>query len=131
MTMLWKAVSAALIAAILGITLGKQEKDIAAVLTMTVCAILCRVVFSYLEPVLDLMREIAENSSFRTDILDVLIQAVGIGLICELAGMLCSDAGSTSLAKAVQLLSAAATLYLSIPLVQGLYTMICDILGMI
>ncbi len=118
-----------LLTVILGLALGKQEKDIAVLLVMAACCMVCVITVSYLEPVLDLLRELESLGEMQGGMLGILLKAVGIALVSEIAGMICSDAGNGSLAKTLQMLSSAAILYLSIPIVQALLTLIREIRG--
>ena len=125
----WKAAAIVLITVILGLAVGKQEKDIAVVLTMTVGCILGVFAISYLEPVLDLLRELESVGQLQSGMLGILLKAVGIALTAEIAGMICADAGNGSLGKTLQLLGSAVILYLSIPIFQAFLTLIREILG--
>ena len=125
----WKAAAIVLITVILGLAVGKQEKDIAALLTMTGCCLLGIFAVSYLEPVLDLLRELESVGQLQSGMLGILLKAVGIALTAEIAGMICADAGNGSLGKTLQLLGSAVILYLSIPIFQAFLTLIREILG--
>lgn len=125
----WKAAAAILIAAIFSLALSKQEKDLSTLLTLAVCCMAGAVLLSYLEPVLDLMWELESLGRLQGGMLSVLLKAVGITLIAELAGMICTDSGNGSLAKCLQFLGSAVILYLSIPVFQAFLTLIREILG--
>ena len=129
MEIFWKAAAAVLIAVVLGLALGKQEKDISVLLTMAVCCMAAVITISYLEPVLDFLRELEAMGDLQGDMLGILLKAVGIGLVAEIAGMVCTDAGNGSLGKTLQMLGSAAILYLSIPIFNALLKLIQDILG--
>lgn len=125
----WKAAAAILLTVILALAVGKQEKDISVLLSMAVCCLVGAAAISYLQPVMDLLRELGELGEVSGETLEILMKAVGIALVSEVAGMLCSDAGNGSLGKMLQMVGSAAILYLSIPLFHGLLTLIQEILG--
>ena len=129
MGLFWKAAGAVLIAVVLGLSLGKQEKDFAVLLTLAVCCMVMAIAVSYLEPVLDFLRELEALGDLQGDMLGVLLKAVGIGRGAEIAGMVCTDAGNGSLGKQLQMLGSAAILYLSIPIFSALLSLIQEILG--
>ena len=129
MGLFWKAAGAVLIAVVLGLSLGKQEKDFAVLLTLAVCCMVMAIAVSYLEPVLDFLRELEALGDLQGDMLGILLKAVGIGLVAEIAGMVCIDAGNGSLGKQLQMLGSAAILYLSIPIFSALLSLIQEILG--
>ena len=86
------------------------------------------IALSYLEPVLDFLRELEALGDLQGDTLGILLKAVGIGLVSEIAGMVCSDAGNGSLGKTLQMLGSAAILYLSLPVFSALLELVREIL---
>lgn len=125
----WKTVSIALLCVILGLAVEKGEKDIAAVLGLAACSIAAIAAVSYLEPVLDLLWELQQLCAVPRELLSILLKAVGIGLVAELASAVCTDAGSGSLGKMLQILGGAAVLTLSIPMIHELMTIIKGMIG--
>jgi len=125
----WKVIAAVLLAVVLGLALNKQQKDISILLSLAVCCMATAVAMAYLAPVLDFVRELEALIDMQSGILGILLKAVGIGLVVELAGMICNDAGNASLGKGLQILGSAAILYLSIPVFRTLLTLIREILG--
>ena len=127
MSLFWKAAAAVLLAVVLGLSLGKQ-KDIGVLLTMAVCCMVAMIAISYLEPVLDFLRELETLGDLQGDMLGILLKAVGIGLVSEIAGLVCNDAGNGSLGKTLQMLGSAVILYLSLPIFTALLELIREIL---
>ncbi|MBQ8359946.1 MAG: hypothetical protein IJX37_08625, partial [Oscillospiraceae bacterium] len=99
MTEFWKVTAAILLTVILGLAIGKTEKDISVLLTMAVCCMASIIAVSYMEPVFDLLWELDAIGNMQEGMLGILLKAVGIALVAELAGMICSDAGNGSLGK--------------------------------
>ena len=124
MSLFWKAAAAVLLAVVLGLSLGKQ-KDI---VTMAVCCMVAMIAISYLEPVLDFLRELETLGDLQGDMLGILLKAVGIGLVSEIAGLVCTDAGNGSLGKTLQMLGSAVILYLSLPIFTAMLELIREIL---
>ena len=125
----WKATAAVLIAVILSLALEKQGKDFSVILTLAVCGMAASAAFLYLEPVLDFLWELEAMADLREDMLGTLLKAVGIGLVAELASVICSDGGNASLGKQMQLLGSAVILYISLPVFRSLLQLIQRILG--
>ena len=61
--------------------------------------------------------------------LSIMLKSVGIGLIVEIGGLICNDAGNSAMGKTLQVLGAAAVLWLSIPLINSLISLLEQILG--
>lgn len=129
MELYWKAVAAALIAVILCLVLSKQEKDLSLMLNMAVCSMVCLLGITFLEPVLEFLRELEVLGSMQKDMLRTLLKAVGISLTAEISGMICADSGNASLGKAIHMLANAVILYLSLPIMRTMLELIQKILG--
>ena len=128
MGVFWKAAAAALITVILSLALGKQEKDISAILSMAVCSMVMVSAMVYLEPVLDFLRELREIGDLQGDFLGILLKALGIGLVAEIAAAVCVDAGNGSLGKTLHTLGSAVILYLSLPVFRAMLELLRKIL---
>lgn len=129
MELFWKGTAAALVATVLALMLSRQEKDLALLLTMAGCTFVLMLVVSFLEPVVSFLKRLRDLGDLNSDMLVILLKAVGIGLVAEIAGLICTDGGNVSLGKTVQLLGSAAILWLSVPVLQMLLDLIQRILG--
>lgn len=129
MDLFWKASAGVLVAVVLQLALGKQEKDMGTLLAVAVCCMVSIIGLSYLEPVLDLLWELETLGDLQNGLLGVLLKALGIGLVAEIASLVCCDAGNASLGKTMQLLGSAVILSLSVPVFRSLLELIQRILG--
>lgn len=129
MELFMKAAGAALIASILGLALSKQAKDMQVLLIIAGCCMVAGIGATYLRPVLDLLSELQTLGNLNSELTEILIKAAGVGLLSELACMICNDAGNASLGKTVQLMGSAVVLYLAIPVFRGLIELVQGILG--
>lgn len=124
-----KIVSLVLLTVVLGLSVGKTEKDISAVLGMvSLCIAACAAV-TVLEPVLDYLVELRRVFNLPDELVSTLLKAVGIALTAELSAAVCTDAGSASLGKIMQILGGAVVLSLSIPMFRTLMTIIKEMTG--
>lgn len=129
MELYFKGAAGILLAAVLGLALQKQEKDLSAVLTAAVIAMAAVLMLRLLEPVLELLRQLEQVGNLRSDALELLLKAAGIGLTAEVAGLVCVDAGNAALAKMLRLLGTAAILCLSVPMFTALLECITEMVG--
>ena len=129
MELYFKGAAGILLAAVLGLALQKQEKDLSAVLTAAVIAMAAVLMLRLLEPVLELLRQLEQVGNLRSDALELLLKAAGIGLTAEVAGLVCADAGNAALAKMLRLLGTAAILCLSVPMFTALLECITEMEG--
>lgn len=124
-----KAVSAALLAVILGIVLSKQGKDAALLITLAACAMVLMLAASYLQPIVESMRKLQELGGVDKGLLEILMKILGIGLLGEITSMVCDDAGNAAVGKTVQLLTTAVILWLTIPMIEQLLDLLQSIVG--
>ena len=108
-----KAAAGALITAILGIILQRQGKEYALVLVLAVSAMGACLALTYINPVISFLEQLCSLSNLDAEVLKILLRAVGVGLIGEIAGTVCADSGNGSLGKMLQLLGAAVILWIS------------------
>ena len=125
----FQAAAMVLVASVLGLVLAKQGKEMTAMLTIGVCCMVMIAVVAFLKPVLELLRQLENLGKLNSEMVQILFKVAGIGLVSEIAGMICADAGSASMGKALQILGSAVMLWLSIPVFQTLLQLIQRIIG--
>lgn len=124
-----QAAAGIMAAVIMWIILSKQGKEYALLLSLGTCCLVLVAMFRFLEPVLDLLKQLQSLGSLQPEWLSVMLKAVGIGLVVEMGALICSDAGNAALGKTLQILGAVAVLWLSIPLMNSLMDLLQQILG--
>lgn len=128
MELFMKAAGVALIASILGLALSKQAKEMQILLVVAGCCMVAGIAATFLRPVLELLGELQDLGNLNSELTGILIKSAGIGLLSELACMICNDAGNASLGKTVQLMGSTVVLYLAIPVFRGLIELVQGLL---
>lgn len=131
MDLFLKACGAVLIGLILILTHGNQCKDLSAVLGIAVCSMVALIALEYLQPVVEFIDRLKSVGGLDDTTVRILLKSAGIGIIAELAALVCADAGSNSLGKSIQFLGSAVILWLALPLFSMLLELIQRILGAI
>lgn len=129
MDLFYKITALALVSTVLTLTVRQLGKDFALLLTMTGCAMAGMVLLTFLEPVLDFLFALQTLGDLSGDMLLILLKAVGVGLVAEIAAMVCIDGGNASLGKVLQLVGSVVILWLSLPIFQILMDLMTRILG--
>ena len=129
MTEYLRFAAAALMGLILTLVVGRQSKDLSLLLSLEVCVLLCLGAMEFLEPVTEFLAELRKLGELDSEAVSILLKCAGIGMLSELAGLLCADAGEGAMGKALQLCSNAAILWLSLPLLRQVLTMIGEVLA--
>ncbi len=118
-----------IIAVILGIYTKKQSPEISVLLVIaTVCSVLLFAISSYIEPVMEFISKIREMGELDHTAVTTLMKATGIGLLSEITVLLCVDAGFGSLGKMLQIISIFAILFISLPVINELISLITKVL---
>ena len=123
-----KVTAGVMIALLLYLILSKQGKDFAILLTVAVCCMVVAIAASFLEPILDFVDMLISLGNFDTNVLQILLKSVGIGLLTEVTSLICADAGNASLGKSLQILASVVILWLAIPLFTALIDTVEEIL---
>lgn len=129
MSPFFQVIGGVLLAVVMGLTLSKLNKDISVLLGIGVCCMVMVVMATYLEPVIDLVKQLQQAGNLDSSLLTIMLKAAGIGIVAEIAGLICTDSGNAALGKAVQILSAAVVLWLSIPMFQSILELVQKMLG--
>lgn len=124
-----QAVAIVLIGVVFWLFLSGHGKEYALLLSLGVCCLVTVVAIRFLQPVMELVVQLQDIGNLDAEWVSVLLKTVGIGLITEVAALLCTDAGNASVGKAVQILGSVTVLWLSIPLMNSLLALISQILG--
>ena len=129
MSLFIKITAGVLLTAILSLVLSKQGKDFSLLLTLMVGCMVVIASVGFLQPVVSFLTRLAEAGQLRDDFLNLLLKIVGIGLLSQIAGMVCTDAGNQSLNKVLQLVTTAVILWVCIPLFEQLLSLFESVLG--
>lgn len=127
----WKAIAVIILTVILGVTLGKTEKDISVVLSVAACSIIMIIAMQYLEEVIAFLWQLSSKESEQIPSIKIILKITGVALVTELTTLVSSDAGNSSLGKAVDILGNAAILNLALPLLETFLTILQELMGLI
>lgn len=127
MEVFWKAVGLIVLTIILSAAIGQTEKDISIVLTVMACCIVMTTALHYFSAVIDFLRDLENSSAGQNSFFGVMLRISGVALATELTGLISSDAGNSSLGKAIQILGNAVILFLSLPIFEAFFEIINEI----
>ncbi|MBQ4642348.1 MAG: hypothetical protein IJB47_08055 [Oscillospiraceae bacterium] len=129
MELFLKACGGILIGVMLWICLDKQGKEVSLLLTTAVSCMVMIAVTTYLRPVLDFLQRLQSVGDLDREFVDIILKAVGVGILSELCALICKDAGNAAIGKTVEILSTVVILWLSLPIFEKLLSLIDTILG--
>ena len=129
MTLFLQVCGAVLLSVILVLTLKNQGKEIGLLLAIGMCIMAALASMQYLRPVVDFLKTLENLGGLNSSMVTALLKVTGIGMITEIANLICKDAGNESMGKTLQLMGTAVILWLSMPLFTSLIALIQKILG--
>lgn len=129
MDVLLKAIAGVLISVILYHTIPAERKELSLLLCITACCLVCISALSYLQPVIDFLEHLQTVGTLDTQMLEILLRTVGIGLLSEITTLICKDFGNGTLGKSIQFLATAVTLWLALPVFYELLELIESVLS--
>ena len=128
MTLFLQACAGVFLAVILTLTM-ERGKGMAVLLSLAVCSMVGLIAMEYLSPVIEFLDTLQKVGGLNSELLKLLLKAVGIGLITELACLVCNDSGNSSMGKALQILGAVVIIWLSLPMLTAFLELMQKILG--
>lgn len=87
------------------------------------------VTIHFLQPIYDFVDELVALGNFDSDLLEIVLKSVAIGLLAEITSMICTDAGNAAMGKILQTLASVLILWMSLPLFSGLIEIAKEILN--
>ena len=129
MSSFFQVTGGVLISVVLGLALSKYGKDFSVVLILLVSCMVLAVMAAYLKPIIDFVGELLRLSEIQNDLMQPVLKATAIGVVAELASLICADSGNAALGKSIQLLAIAVILWISLPLLRSLLELMQRMLG--
>ena len=123
-----KATCGVLITLVLFLVISKQSKDLSILLTIVVCCMVSVTAVQHLQPVVAFFEKLQSIGRLDPTLVSIVVRSVGIGLLSEIAGLLCADAGNAALGKSLQILACSVVLCMSVPLFTKVIELIEEIL---
>ena len=129
MNVFWKTAAGILTAVILWLNLNKSNRDTSVLMSLAACAMAIIASAAFLQPVVSFVKKLQDVGKLDADLVSVVLKVVGVGIVTEIAVLICKDAGNESMGKTLQFVSASAILWMSIPVFEKLLALLDKILG--
>ena len=119
----------AVVAAVLAVMLRQYKPENSIILSVAAGVLLLMFVVSAAAPIVDKINEIMDKSAAVSQYGGVLIKALGICLISQMACDACTDAGEVSLASKAELAGKIAMVLVALPLFDDILDVVIKLLG--
>lgn len=124
-----KLVAAGLICCVLCLLLKKQAPEFALGLCVLVCALFFLAALPFLSSLLSFLQRLETLTGLSDAIFSPLFKTVAIGLLSQMTASVCRDAGQQALGQAVELCSGMLCLYLALPLLESVLSLLQSMIG--
>ena len=128
MQTLFQVVAAAIISAIACCTVGRQAGAVTTVLSIAACVFILLVSLQFIRPVLEVLERLQSMTGLSGTIIAPVLKVAGVGVLVQIAGTVCQDAGEQALQKSVEIAGTIISLYVSLPLVTSVLDLLEEIL---
>lgn len=131
MTEIMKIIGVAFVTAIASILLKTTKPELSFAVTVTGVIVILLFVADALQNTLSVFSTIAQVTGVENGLLKILLKIVGVGYITEFGAGILNDFGSNAVADKVVLGGKITILMLSLPIIEGLLTMIRGFLQLV
>ena len=122
-------VALAMVGACLSLLLRGQSGALAILVPMIACVLIMLFSVRFLAPFLELIETIRDMTGLADALTAPMIKVAGIGMLTQLAGSVCEDAGEKALSKAVEIGGTILSLYTALPVLLAVVRMMEQTLG--
>jgi stage III sporulation protein AD len=113
-----------IVASVIGLMIKKNSPEMALLLSVSAGVVILYFALSMLSGIKVFIQELADSAGLSPAILSPVLKNIGIAIAGKLTSDFCRDAGQAASAGAVELIAAAAAIYVSIPLMRTVLHML-------
>lgn len=124
-----QVMSLAVVCAVLCVLVRERAAPLSMLLTLAICAGALVVMFRFFAPILEFVRRLRRLSGLSDAVTTPLLKVTGMGLLTQVAGGLCEDAGEKALARTVEICGSVFAVYISLPLMTAVVDLLESMLG--
>lgn len=118
-----------ILTAVLALVLKRDNAVLGTLLSGACCIMLGIVAVQILQPVIEFLRTLQQTAGLNENLMAPLMKTVGIGILTQIATAICQDAGQAAVAKMVELCGSILALYLSLPLLTAVLSLLNQMTG--
>lgn len=116
------------VAALTVVFIKKYSPEQAMVISVAAGCVISVVILIYIKTAIDEVKTILESSKLDSDMFDVVIKALGIGIVTRFSTNICNDFGQTSLSAKVELAGKVLLVFISLPTVRYILDSVMELI---
>lgn len=131
MTEIVKIIGVAFLTAVTSILLKSTKPELAFAVTVTGGIVILLFLLDMLQSSLGILSSIVQSTGMENGLVRILLKIVGVGYLTEFSAGVLNDFGSSSIADKVVLGGKCTILFLSLPIVESLLTLVKSFLTLV
>lgn len=128
MDTLMKCAGVAVVGAILCLLTRRQNGEFGILVSLGAVLLVITLGLSFFRPLLQFSQTLQETASLGSTTTGPVYKALALGFVTEIGSQLCEDAGEKSIAAALKLSGGAASVFVLLPLMEQLLSMLKSML---
>ncbi len=125
---IYAIIGAGIAAAAVSVVLRQYNKEYGLYISLAVSVIIFAAVLAAIQPVFELMDKLTEISGVCDEYIGILIKALAVCYITQLASDCCRDCGENAIASRIDFAGKIALLLISVPLFEAMLTIVKDLI---
>lgn len=121
-------IALAMMAAVCACVIRPLVSSVSMGLVIFTCATILLLSFRFLSPVLEVAERLRTLSGLPAAATAPMLKVAAIGVLAQISGAICEDAGEKTLQNAVQIGSVVLSLYVSLPLMSAVLDLLEEVL---
>ena len=109
--------------------LRRNNKELGILLTLAACLLIGLLLVQLAEPVVEFLSKLRNIAGLDKTLTEPILKTIGIGLVTQIGATVCADAGENAIAKLIEVCGGALALYVSLPLMEAVLSMIDTMSG--
>lgn len=100
-----------------------KNREMGIVLSLAACVLIAVILLHLADPVITFLKNLRNMAGLDKKLMEPMLKTVGIGLLTQISGTVCSDAGQNAIARLIEICGGILALYVSLPLLEAVLEM--------
>ncbi|MCL2408801.1 MAG: stage III sporulation AC/AD family protein [Oscillospiraceae bacterium] len=128
MDILLRVAAVAVAGSVIGLVLKKTRPEMSLLVTIALAVFAVYLAFEIVSRIIGFIRSLSDMAGISPAVISVVLKTVGIAIITKISADICRDAGQGSVASGVELAGTITAVYISLPLLESVISMIHSLL---
>ncbi len=125
---IFKIAGLGIAAAVFAVFIKGWKPELAMQVSLVATVIILAAVLPYLKVIVDMLKDISQQSGIETRYIGVVLKVIGIAFVAQFASELCRDAGESAIASKIEVGGKIIIMTLSMPIIYSLLEVVNEIL---